>query len=78
MVDPSIISEWLKKADEDLHFAELSLHDGSEFYAQICFHFQQARADRAWLRNGSLLCNGLFLWLISSVESGIIPEIYSI
>jgi len=42
MVDPSIISEWLGKADEDLHFAESSLQDGSEFYAQICFHFQQA------------------------------------
>ena len=42
MVDPSIIKEWLNKADEDLHFAESSLQDGSEFYAQICFHFQQA------------------------------------
>ena len=42
MVDPSIIKEWLDKADEDLHFAESSLQDGSEFYAQICFHFHQA------------------------------------
>jgi HEPN domain-containing protein len=42
MVDASIINEWVKKADEDLHFAESSLHDGSEFYAQICFHFQQS------------------------------------
>lgn len=42
MVDSSIISEWLKKADEDLGFAESSLRNGSEFYAQICFHFQQA------------------------------------
>jgi len=42
MVDPAIIREWLDKADEDLHFAESSLQDGSEFYAQICFHFHQA------------------------------------
>jgi HEPN domain-containing protein len=42
MVDASIVREWLQKADEDLHFAESSLQDGSEFYAQICFHFQQA------------------------------------
>ena len=42
MVDPSIVREWLDKADEDLHFAESSLQDGSEFYAQICFHFHQA------------------------------------
>lgn len=42
MVDQSIVREWLEKADEDLDFAESSLLDGSEFYAQICFHFQQA------------------------------------
>jgi HEPN domain-containing protein len=42
MVDPSIVREWLDKAGEDLHFAESSLQDGSEFYAQICFHFHQA------------------------------------
>jgi HEPN domain-containing protein len=42
MVDPSIIREWLDKADEDLHFAESSLQDGSTFYAQICFHLHQA------------------------------------
>ena len=42
MADPKIINEWLGKADEDLHFADANLADGSEFYAQICFHFQQA------------------------------------
>ena len=42
MADISIVNEWLKKADEDFAFAESSLRDGSEFYAQICFHFQQA------------------------------------
>jgi HEPN domain-containing protein len=42
MVDLLIVNEWLDKAEEDLLFAESSLRDGSEFYAQICFHFQQA------------------------------------
>jgi HEPN domain-containing protein len=32
----------LDKADEDFRFAEANLREGSEFYAQICFHFQQA------------------------------------
>lgn len=35
------INEWLKKADEDYLFASSVLPD-SIFYAQICFHFQQA------------------------------------
>ena len=42
MADPSIVNEWLKKADDDFRFAEANLKGGSEFYAQICFHFQQA------------------------------------
>jgi HEPN domain-containing protein len=42
MVDPVIVEEWLRKADEDFFFAETNLKGGSEFYAQICFHFQQA------------------------------------
>lgn len=41
MVDPRVISEWLKKADEDLEFA-ISIVEESTFYAQICFHFHQA------------------------------------
>jgi HEPN domain-containing protein len=41
MVDPQVISEWLKKADEDFEFAVSVLED-STFYAQICFHFHQA------------------------------------
>jgi HEPN domain-containing protein len=47
MADISIVNEWLKKADEDFAFAESSLRDGSEFYAQICFHFQQAAESEA-------------------------------
>ncbi len=42
MADPSIVKEWLARADEDFRFAEANLKGGSEFYAQICFHFQQA------------------------------------
>ena len=41
MADPRVISEWLKKADEDLEFAASVLKE-STFYAQICFHFHQA------------------------------------
>jgi HEPN domain-containing protein len=42
MADPLIVKEWLKMADDDFRFAETNLKGGSEFYAQICFHFQQA------------------------------------
>lgn len=45
MADPLIVKEWLEKSDEDFRFAETNLKSGSEFYAQICFHFQQA-ADK--------------------------------
>jgi HEPN domain-containing protein len=41
MVEPKLIQEWLQKADEDLNFAASIIED-STFYAQICFHFQQA------------------------------------
>ena len=41
MADPSVINEWLKKADEDFGFAASVIED-STFYAQICFHFHQA------------------------------------
>ena len=40
MVDPEIVKEWLRKADEDIDFAA-SVIDDSSFYAQICFHFHQ-------------------------------------
>jgi HEPN domain-containing protein len=42
MVDPSIVEEWLEQADADFRFAETNLRGGSEFYAQLCFHFQQS------------------------------------
>ena len=41
MADPSVINEWLKKADEDFGFA-VSIIEDSTFYAQICFYFHQA------------------------------------
>jgi HEPN domain-containing protein len=42
MADQSVVKEWLQKADENFRFAEASLKDGSGFYAQLCFHFQQS------------------------------------
>lgn len=38
---PEIANEWLQKAQEDYGFACASLED-NQYYAQICFHFQQA------------------------------------
>ncbi len=42
MADPSVVTEWMHKADEDFLFAEVNFVEGREFYAQICYHFQQA------------------------------------
>ena len=42
MVDRSIVEEWLEKAEEDFEFARITLEEKRSFYAQICFHFQQA------------------------------------
>lgn len=43
MVNRKIIDEWLDKADEDFNFASKSLKvQKKEFFAPICFHFQQA------------------------------------
>jgi HEPN domain-containing protein len=42
MVDSIIVREWLDKADEDFEFARLNLEEKKPFFAQICFHFQQA------------------------------------
>jgi HEPN domain-containing protein len=42
MADPLIVQEWLDKADEDFRFAESNLKGGSDFWAQISFHFQQS------------------------------------
>jgi HEPN domain-containing protein len=41
MVDRRLIEEWIKKADEDIGFASSVVEDSS-YYAQICFHYQQA------------------------------------
>jgi HEPN domain-containing protein len=41
MVDKKLIKEWLEKADEDFGFASSVLEESS-YFAQICFHFQQA------------------------------------
>lgn len=42
MVDTSLVTEWLAKADEDLEFGRVNLEERKNFFAQICFHFQQA------------------------------------
>jgi HEPN domain-containing protein len=42
MVDIEIVGEWFAKADEDFEFARANLEEGKRFFAQICFHFQQA------------------------------------
>lgn len=42
MVDQSVISEWLAKADEDYLFTEKYLKDEDGFFAPLCFHCQQA------------------------------------
>lgn len=36
-----VVREWLEKADEDYGFGSISI-EHSDFYSQICFHFQQA------------------------------------
>lgn len=41
MVDPQVIGEWIRKADEDFEFA-VSVIEDTTFFAQICFHFHQA------------------------------------
>lgn len=41
MVDKRLIEEWLNKAHEDFGFAS-SVIEISPYYAQLCFHYQQA------------------------------------
>jgi HEPN domain-containing protein len=41
MVNRRLIEEWIRKADEDFGFAS-SIIENSTYYAQICFHYQQA------------------------------------
>jgi HEPN domain-containing protein len=36
-----IFREWLIKAEEDFGFARIALRE-TKYYAQICFHFNQA------------------------------------
>ena len=43
MAPEELYKEWLKKAEEDFGFACITLADPAiTYYAQICFHFQQA------------------------------------
>jgi HEPN domain-containing protein len=38
---PEIVKEWIDKAEEDYGFACAGI-ECTEYFAQICFHFQQA------------------------------------
>jgi HEPN domain-containing protein len=38
---PDIVSEWIEKAEEDYGFACAGI-EYTDYFAQICFHFQQA------------------------------------
>jgi HEPN domain-containing protein len=42
MVDKEIIREWIIKAEDDFHFARISLDEKKPFWAHICFLFQQS------------------------------------
>ena len=42
MADPTVVREWLDKADDDYNFAKITLAEDNKYYSQICFHFQQA------------------------------------
>lgn len=57
MTDPSIVREWLFKADEDFNFAKINLEEDNKFYSQICFHFQRA-AGKVAQTVKELLANG--------------------
>lgn len=41
MKQRDLAKEWIEKADEDFGFASIGIIH-SDYYAQICFHFQQA------------------------------------
>ena len=38
MVDPTVVREWLAKADDDYNFAKITLAEDNKYYSQICFH----------------------------------------
>lgn len=56
MADIEIISDWLKKADEDFQFAVVNLREQKPFYAQICFHFHQAAEKGVIFCLGGVRC----------------------
>jgi len=41
MQNLEIVKEWIEKAEEDFGFASTSI-EHTNYFAQICFHFQQA------------------------------------
>jgi HEPN domain-containing protein len=41
MQNKEVVKEWIDKAEEDFGFASISI-EYTDYFAQICFHFQQA------------------------------------
>lgn len=41
MQNEEVVKEWIEKAEEDFGFASTSI-EHTDYFAQICFHFQQA------------------------------------
>ncbi len=41
MADLNLVQEWVRKADDDLKYAEYTIRD-TEYYAHACFNCQQA------------------------------------
>ena len=42
MGDSTVVEEWFAKAEEDYQFVSKYLPEENEFFAQLCFHCQQA------------------------------------
>ncbi|MDI6734793.1 MAG: HEPN domain-containing protein [bacterium] len=55
MQNEQVVKEWIERADEDFGFASSSLEVG-KYFAQICFHFQQA--SEKYLK-AFIIANGL-------------------
>jgi hypothetical protein len=43
MVDQEIIREWIMKAEDDFHFARISLSENKPFWAHICFQYSPVK-----------------------------------
>ena len=55
MTQIKVVREWIEKAEEDFGFASISIEQ-TDYFAQICFHFQQAAEKylKAFIAAGDL------------------------